>query len=251
MSKELQGASYLLKGLTFLFKLRILPFVLIPILLNTVIYYLLIDTGYKHFDLWLNSWLGALPEWLNFIESILRFLFFALVAVAAALTFSSVSNLIGSPFYGLLAEQVTVLATDEAPEQPLNVATLLRMIPRTIGRELRKLLYYLPRLLLLGIGSLLTLIPLLAPLQPVITILWFIFGARMLSMQYLDYAFDNDEKSFGTMRQSLKKHRRLSLSFGAITQLALIIPLLPIIFVPAAVCGGTLLYCEKLSDSSV
>ena len=247
----MQGASYLLKGLAFLFRLRILPFVLIPVLLNTVLYYFLIDTGYKHFDLWLNSWLGALPEWLSFIENILRFLFFALVAIAAALTFSSVSNLFGAPFYGLLAEQVTLLATGQAPQQPLNLATLLRMIPRTIGRELRKLLYYLPRLLLLGIGSLLTMIPLLAPLQPVMTLLWFIFGARMLSIQYLDYAFDNDEKSFGTMRQSLKKHRRLSLSFGAITQFALIVPVLPIIFVPAAVCGGTLLYCEKLSDPTI
>ena len=246
----INGASYLSKGMACLVKPRVLPFLIGPLLINALLYYFGINAIYAQFEQWLALWESRLPEWLGFLFPALRALFFALDAIFVALTFSSVATLIGAPFYGLLAEQVSIIATGQPPQQPLNLTLLLKMIPATVKRELQKLLYYLPRAAVLGLFSLLCLLPFLSPLQPVATILWFVFGARMMSIQYADYAFDNDSKTFGTMRKQLKQNRPLTLGFGSAVQLALLLPVIPIFIIPAAVCGGTLLYCEQLAQQT-
>ena len=246
MSEFAKGLGYLIAGLRYLLKPRVIPFVILPVLINIAIYYLGFGALYDYFKEWLDGWTDSLPAWLDFIIPFLQFIFFALMTVIIALTFSSVATLIGAPFYGLLAEQVTFLATGEVPDQPLNMKTLLAIAPRTIVRELQKLLYYVPRAIALLLLSILGSV-VLPIIQPLVAALWFLFGARMLSIQYVDYAFDNDQKSFRQMRLALKANRRLSLGFGTSTQLALMIPVLSIVFIPAAVCAGTLLYNEKLN----
>ncbi len=248
MEKITAGVGYFFQGLKFLAHRKVLPFVWLPILLNAVLYYFLFTSLYVAGVAEMEGWLARLPEWLGFLITLLRYLFIALIIVIIALTFSSVSTLIGAPFYGLLSEQIAVIKTGEAPAMPLTLKSIIGLIPRTTKRELQKLLYYLLRVVPLAILWLIGL--LIAVIQPVVSILWFIFGSRMLSIQYIDFAFDNDAIDFATMRKSLKANRRLTLSFGAITQFALMVPVVSIFVVPAAVCGGTLLYCERLKTSS-
>ncbi len=175
-------------------------------------------------------------------------LFTLLILLLIAYGFSFVANLIGSPFYGLMAEQVELLLTDQPPEEALTMMGLLAMIPKAILRELQKLLQYVLWVIPILLLSLLSL--LLAPLATLMPFIWFAFGAWMLSIQYLDYAYDNHGISFKTLKTDLKNDRNTALGFGSITTLASMIPLLNLFAIPAAVCGGTAFYVERMAEKN-
>jgi CysZ protein len=113
------------------------------------------------------------------------------------------------------------------------------MVPRTLKRELRKLSYFLPR----AIGLLiLSLIP---GLNLIATPLWLLFGVWMMAVQYIDYPCDNNKVSWDDMLAWLRAKRWQSLGFGGITYVALLIPFVNILMMPAAVAGATLFWVRE------
>lgn len=244
LSNLIKGAGYLTEGIKLLGHKRVLPFVWLPILLNVLIYYFLFQGLYELGLEKIDAVMSNLPSWLDFIGSILRWIFIILMSIIIAFSFSTVATLLGAPFYGILAEQVAVEKTGDALAIPLSWKGLLTIVPRTLLRETQKLLYYIVRVIPLFLLWLVGF--LIAVVQPLISVLWFVFGARMLSIQYIDFAFDNDGINFRTMKKTLKNNRAISLGFGAATQAALMIPFISVFIVPAAVCGATALYCDHL-----
>lgn len=238
----LQGARYLLKGFGSLGNRRILPFVVLPLLANLAIYYWSIGALWGYFDSWITGWTGNLPEWLSFIRGVLVAVFYLGAALLVALTFTWLANLVGSPFYGIMAEQIEKLHGENTPDWQPGIAALLTMVVKALQRELQKIAYYLLRAILLGLLSALGL--LFAPLATVMPFIWFIFGAWMMTLQYVDYAYDNNGTRFRDMRSALKSHRSAGLGFGAVTALASMVPFFNAVVVPAAVCGGTLFYLD-------
>jgi len=242
----IRGAGYLWQGFRLLMHPSVIPFVILPILLNIVIYYFLVDSLYQFGSTKIETWLNVLPEWLSALKNLIKVLFIALIVVVVAFTFSTFATFLGAPFYGLLAEKVVFIKTGETPAMALNWQGLLKIIPRTLIRETQKLSYYLlrviPLLILWAVGFVLVF------LQPIVSLLWFIFSAKLLAIQYTDYAFDNDEIPFSRMKQTLSKVKLTTLGFGSITQFCLMIPFVSIIVVPTAVCGATLLYCDELKN---
>ena len=111
-----------------------------------------------------------------------------------------------------------------------------RALEGALGREGRKLLYHLPRLL--GV-FVLTLIPLINAAAPV---LWFLFGAWTLAVQFADYPLENRGRPFRDTLTLLRANRAAALGFGACATLALAVPLVNFLLVPVAVAGGTLLW---------
>jgi uncharacterized protein involved in cysteine biosynthesis len=73
----------------------------------------------------------------------------------------------------------------------------MKDIPRIMKREWQKLAWYLPRAIVL---LLLYFIPGIG--QTVAPVLWFLFSAWMLAIQYCDYPFDNHKVPFKTMREA-------------------------------------------------
>jgi CysZ protein len=67
----------------------------------------------------------------------------------------------------------------------------------------------------------------------------------MMAIQYCDYPMDNNKVSFRQMKVMLAERRLTSLSFGAIVQIGMMIPLVNLIMMPAAVIGATLFWCEE------
>lgn len=112
------------------------------------------------------------------------------------------------------------------------------MVPRTLAREMRKLGYFLPRALGLLILSLIPGVNIIA--AP----LWVIFNIWMMAVQYIDYPADNNKVSWTVMLQWLRSQRFLSLGFGGITYLALMVPVFNLIAMPAAIAGATLLWVD-------
>ena len=238
------GAGFLLQGFRLLKQPRILPFVIIPLLLNIALFYFSVSYLYASFELWLNGFLDRIPEWLTFIQWLLWPLFAAMILLFIAYGFTFFATLIGSPFYGLLAEQTEKVITGESSNHSVSVFGILALIPSTLMREIQKLLHYtlwLIPLLILSLASLFIL-----PLAPLMPFIWFIFGAWMLAIQYIDYSYDNHQISFKILKKTLKSDRATALGFGAATTLSTMVPLLNIIAIPAAVCGGTAFYVERL-----
>ena len=177
-----------------------------------------------------------LPEWLSFLSFIIWPLFALVLAIGMFFTFTLVANLIAAPFNGFLAEKIQrELDPDCMPEGGWK--DLLALVPRTLLREFQKLWYYLPRAAVLFIASI--FIPIVGP------ILFALFSAWMMAIQYCDYAADNELVSFGDMKTQLAQPRLQTVLFGGVVSLCSIIPLLNLVVMPAAVIGGSYLWVNR------
>lgn len=233
-----RGAGYLLRGAAMLPRPGIRHFVLVPLLVNVVLFIGAIWLLVEQFSVWVDYWLGFLPAWADFLTWLFWPLFALLVLVGVYYGFSLVANLIAAPFNGLLAERVE-RELRGAPLADEGWAAVLAMIPRALQRELHKLAYYLPRFLLVLVITFIPGVNLIAPL------LWFLFGAWMMSIQYCDYPMDNNRVSFRQMKALLKARRITSIGFGALVQLGMLVPLVNLLLMPAAVVGATLFWVEE------
>ena len=181
-----------------------------------------------------------LPEWLSFLSWILWPLAVILILAIAMYSFSTVANIIASPFNGLLAEKVEEKLTGKEVTGRETFASALASFPRSIWREVQKLSYYLIFALIVLV---LSFIPLISPFSGV---LWFLLGAWMLSLEYCDYAMDNRGLSFKESKRRIKARRGSTLPFGMMVMAGTMVPIVNLIIMPAAVCGGTILWVEKL-----
>ncbi|WP_337041803.1 sulfate transporter CysZ, partial [Pseudomonas juntendi] len=191
------------------------------------------------FSLWVDALMPSLPSWLSFLTYILWPLFVALVVLMVFFTFTLVANVIAAPFNGFLAEKVEVVIRGEDNFPAFSWGELVAMVPRTLSREMRKLGYFLPRAIGLFILSLVPVVNVVA--AP----LWLIFGVWMMAIQYIDYPADNNKMSWQDMLAWLRQKRWQSLGFGGVTYLALLIPGVNVLMMPAAVAGATLFWVRE------
>jgi len=237
----LTGASYLARGFSMLPDRQIRPFVIVPLIVNVLLFSLAVYGLFAWLPGWVASWLASWPDFLAWLDFILYPLMVLSCALIIYFTFGLVANLIAAPFNGLLAERVEQQLTGRRDDGG-GWAELASIVPQALGREFAKLLYYLPRLLILFIICLIPGINLLAP------IIWFVFGAWMQSVQYGDYPMDNNKVSFKAMLKLLAKRCAVSLGFGATVQLGMMVPLLNLLIMPAAVIGATIYWADDLSS---
>nr|WP_298143125.1 sulfate transporter CysZ [uncultured Pseudomonas sp.] len=235
----LSGPQYLKEGLRLVLSPGLRLFVLLPLTINLILFVALIGFAVQQFGGWVDSFMPSLPSWLSFLEYILWPLFVVLVVLMVFFTFTMLANVIAAPFNGFLAEKVEVVVRGEDPFPSFKWAELLAMVPRTIGRELRKLGYFLPRAIGLLILSFIPVVNLAA--AP----LWLLFGVWMMAIQYIDYPADNNKMSWQDMLAWLREKRWQSLGFGGITYAALLVPGLNILMMPAAVAGATVFWVRE------
>jgi CysZ protein len=235
----LSGPHYLGEGLKLILSPGLRLFVLLPLAVNLLLFGGLIYFAGHQFSLWVDALMPSLPSWLSFLTYILWPLFVALVVLMVFFTFTLVANIIAAPFNGFLAEKVEVVVRGEDNFPAFSWGELVAMVPRTFGREMRKLGYFLPRAIGLFILSLIPVVNVVA--AP----LWLIFGVWMMAIQYIDYPADNNKMSWQDMLAWLRQKRWQSLGFGGITYLALMIPLVNVLMMPAAVAGATLFWVRE------
>lgn len=238
------GARYLWRGFGLLGRRELRPYVAIPLGINFLIFGALLGAGWHLLEELAPRLIAPLPDWLQFIEWILWPLAALLVLVAAAYICSVCANLVAAPFNALLAEKVETLLTAAPPASPSGLLAILADAPRSIGKELRKMLFYLPRALVIFALSL------LPPLYPVAPLMWFALGAWMLALEYCDYPMDNHRYTLLEVRTRIASERLTTYGFGAAAMLGSMVPLLNLIVMPAAVCGATLYWTERLRPAT-
>lgn len=239
------GTHYLYRGFSLIKQPGLRLFVIVPLLINTIIFALLFNAVIQQFSEWLDAMMEALPSFLDFLRWLIWPMLIILLLAICAYSFSMVANIIASPFNSLLAEKVEEHLTGQPISGPENFGQALLMFPKSIARELQKLLYYLP----LAIAALiLTFIPAINFISPVI---WFLLGSWMMALQYIDVPVDNHQRRFNDTKQLIKSQRLTSYGFGTSVMIGTMIPIVNFIIMPAAVCGATALWVDELKTKSI
>mgnify|MGYP006086457481 FL=1 len=252
---SLSGADYFFKGFELIRRKGVRRFVFIPLAINILLfsiafYYLL--NQIDHLMVWIES---TIPNWLSWISYLLWPLAILSVFIIFSFIFTAVANWLGAPFNGLLSEKIEFLLLSDKSRNTFNSNTqtilpddsgmkdIIKDIPRTLSREWQKFSYYLPRAV--GFFILLVTLPIVGQ------ILWFLFVAWMMAIQYKDYPFDNHKVSFIEMKKVLKRNQKLSYSFGVTVAIFSMIPIINLIVMPVAICGATALWVEKYRDNVI
>ena len=234
-----RGIEYLPRGARLLKHPALRHFVIVPLLVNVVIFSTLIAVGFSYVSEMMAALLSRIPEWLSFIQWILWPLIVITVGLVTGYLFTTVALVVASPFNALLAEKAEELITGEQVSGLEGMGAALLAVPQSIVRELAKLLYYIPMAIF---ALLLSFIP------GVGAFAWLLLGAWMMSIQFVDYPMDNHQLDFGAVKDAVRSRRLSSLGFGGAVALCTTIPIVNFFVVPAAVVGATLLWCEELRD---
>lgn len=237
--QQRSGFDYFFYGFHLIKQKGLKRFIFAPLFINIVLFsgafiYLfryvqsMIDSLLSYIPDWLTSWASALLTPLAFITVLLLFSYF----------FLTIANWIAAPFNGLLAEKVESFLRGEPPSNQ-SLWQFFKDIPRIFKREIDKLVYYIPRAL--GYLLLFFILPIGGQ------IIWFLFSAWMLTLQYADYSFDNNKVDFNRMKLTLNKNKSLCFTFGAMVNLFTMIPIINFLVMPVAVCGSTAMWVERFS----
>ena len=233
------GAAYLIKGLSLLNKPGIKRYVIIPLLINVLLFTGLIWLLSDQFATFIDWLTPTLPDWLAWLTWLLWIVFALCALLLVFFTFTIVANFIGAPFNSYLAAAVELHLTGQKPAG--GDLSLVAEINKSIKSEVTKMLYALLWLIPLLIITIIPGINIISPL------LWAWFGAWMLAIEYTDYPLGNHGQGFSEIKATLKQHRWLSLGFGGAATLATMIPLVNLIVMPTAVAGATQMRVEKIA----
>lgn len=236
------GIRYFMSGFQILTTKGLKRFVLIPLLVNFVLFsgaimWLLSELG-LHME-WIIS---QLPSWATWLEFLIYPIALVLLVFFFSLFFTTAANWLAAPFNGVLAERVEQHLTGVSPPSD-NLTALFKAVPHTVIREWKKLLYFIPRfigyfligLLLPGLGQL----------------IWFMFIAWVLAIQYCDYAFDNNKQNFDKMRYVLRQNKAVCFGFGAAVSIFTMVPFLNLLVMPVAICGATAMWVDGLKSQAL
>jgi len=233
------GASYFFKGFSLIRQKGIRRFVFIPLAINALLFSFAFYFVYLELSTYMESIMSWLPSWLDWLSVVLWPLAVITILVIFSFIFSTVANWLAAPFNGLLSEKMeAILSGNEAPKG--SMLDIVKDIPRTLSREWQKLAYYLPRAI--GFFIIMWLLPVVGQ------VIWFLFIAWMMAIQYKDYPFDNHKVPFATMKQMLKQKQGISYSFGITVALFSMIPIVNLVVMPVAICGATAIWVDHYKD---
>ncbi len=227
------AVGFLFKGLKLLARPELRKFIIIPMLINVVLYSVALSLGYFYISDLIDQFI---PGWLQWLSWVLWPLFFISFFIGGFFTFTVVANLLAAPFYGKLSAKTLAMVSDQA------FATAEQPLPKVLLAETKRIGYLGSRALPLLILSIIPGLNVIAPF------LWALFGAWGMALEYLAYPLENQGVLFSEQKALVKSVRLGALSFGGLAVLGLTVPVLNIIVAPAAVIGATLYFHEIKRD---
>ena len=239
IKQPVSGIGHAMEGLRLVMRPELRSFVIIPFLVNLLVFSGLVWLGISQFEHFMN-WMLPQDGWLSY----LRWLLWPVFALAAVLivfyTFTAFANLIASPFNSRLAEKTEQLLTGKKPES--TDVPLWKDIMPSIWSEIRKMIYFMLRAIPL-------LILLLIPgINAIASVLWLLFSIWFMAIEYGDYPMGNHGIKFADQHKRLKAKRMTALGFGGGINLLMLIPVVNFLAMPAAVAGATAMWCKSLKQ---
>ena len=214
-------------------------YIILPLLTNFILFSLFIWLGIGYFDAIMNNYIPELPQWLQWLQWLIWPLFIISFLLIGFYICLILANLIAAPFNGMLAAAVenhlSPLRSDATTDW---LDTFKEIIPAFIA-EIRKTVYFCVRALPLLILFFIPGVNFIAP------VIWVIFSAWLLALEYTDYPMSNHGILFDDLRIKLQEKRFVALSFGLTVMFLTIIPIVNFLAMPVAVAGATVMYVEE------
>jgi len=229
-NSPLLAVGCLLDGLKLLTRAELRQYLLIPLLINTVLYTGAFILGYHSVSALIHQ---AIPDWLSWLSWILWPLFFISFLLIGFFTFTLVANLIAAPYYSRLAAKTLSLLHGHAP-----VAADAGW-DRVFFGELKRIGYLLLRVLPLLVLFLIPVVNLIAP------VLWAAFAAWGIAMEFIAYPLEMRGQTFDAQKRFMQQRRWSMLSFGALTGLGLTLPIVNLVMGQTAVIAATV-YVDRV-----
>lgn len=229
----IQGVKCALAGFRLLLRPSIRPYIVIPLLINALLFASAIAYG-AHL---LGDAIDLMAQWawLKWLGWLLWPVFLIIALAAVFFGFTIIANLIGAPFNGLLANAVERTLTGHSVYEE-NKLPNPRIFIEAIKSETLKFRYFILRALPLLLLFIIPGVNIAAPL------LWILFSAWMLAIEYSDYPMGNHGILFRQQRRRLASKWQAALGFGIGSMILIIIPVINFIAMPMAVIGATKMY---------
>lgn len=217
-----------------------------PILITVLVFCLGSWATWTYGGELLDSWWQAPTEdgWLagvtRFFHAIASFVLSLALWAASLVVLMFLTNVIAAPFNGALSTAVERIKTGQALADE-GFGVLVRDIGRTIVLEAVKMLLYLcvmvPLFILQcgvpGFGSIL------------VSVVGFVFTAWYWGLDYTDWPAERRGWTVGHRFSNARARFWTWFGFGAGVWLFLFVPFVNLLFMPAAVAGGTLLFLDQ------
>ena len=239
-----RGFGYLLQGAAMLPRKGIRIHLIIPLLINIVLFvagsWLLFDQLSAFVDSYtsgLSDW-----EWLAGLMFLIKIVIFTAAVTVVFIGVSMIALLIAAPFNAVLAQSVEQQLLGGFMNENESSLSIMAQIPHLIMEEVHKLIYFIVRAIPLLILFVIPVINIAAPA------LWLGFGAWMLAITYSAYPLENHEIPFKDQHAIVKQSRWATFGFGVAVLLVTMIPLVNLVVMPAAVAGATVLYTKELKS---
>ncbi len=237
------GASYFFEGFSLIKTKGLKRFVFVPLFINLLLFSLAFYFLWSQLELAINYVINFIPDFLGWLKAAIYYLLWPIAVITVllifGLIFGTLANWIAAPFNGLLSEKVERYLTGQDMGNE-GLLSAIKDVPRTLDRELSKVLYFIPRAA--GFLILFFLLPIIGQ------ILWFLFTAWMMAIQYCDYPFDNHKIAFKQMRDDLNQRKGKCFSFGIMVSIFSLISIVNFLVVPVAICGATSLWVDEFTE---
>ena len=230
-----KGFSYPFRAGHFLIRHpRLYLYVMIPFLINLVVFSLAVWLGLGFFDSTVESMIPVGDTW---YWSVLYYFLWVLAVLATALfvffLFAIIGNLIASPFNDILSEKTEEILTGQRRDEPFVFRTFLSDSLHILLDEILKISAFLVGMIVL---FLLLLLPAVGPaLYSVLSVLW---TALFLVVEYTGYVFSRHKMVFKDQRQFISQQKLASIGFGTGSLCLLAIPFLQFFTIPLGVIGA-------------
>ena len=234
------GAGALIDGFRYLSHPALRAWVIWPILINLAVFAGLawLLTGWLTGSI--QGVMDGLPEWLNFLRWIMWVLAVLMMALVFGVSFTTLTLLIGAPFYVVLTRQAMMLVSVEPfPSGNTSFTAIVQETVSAVLRELSKIRRFIPWVLLALVVSVIPVINVLAP------IVWLVVNSWIFAFQFVDYPIDARQRPITETREWLAEHRAAALGVGAGVALCASVPFLNVVAFPAAIIGA----CQLVESS--
>ena len=110
----MNGSVYLGRGFKIIRQPDVRLYVVMPLLINILLFSTLIWIGYDQFSPLVDKAISLVPGYLDFLRWVIWLLISVFTAIVVFFTFTPIANIVAAPFNALLAEKIEVRLTGKA-----------------------------------------------------------------------------------------------------------------------------------------
>lgn len=240
--KELiQGLQFHIVALKFIHRERLYPWLLLPIVLNIILFALTVSLGWELSDRlsqFVTSWFGETESfWTDILKWTFLIISRVLVFFIYALFYKNLVFIILSPVLAFLSEKADERATGKV--HPFSWAQLLGDVIRGVRLAVRNLFIEIGLTLLLLLFGFVPIVGLISPFL-ILAMQSYFYGFSML-----DYSCERYKMNTRESVQFVRQHKGLAIGLGLAFYSLFLLPYIGWILAPVVgIVAGTLVFIK-------